>query len=118
VCSLPADQQRENDALRRAVREDHYLLPSLVSSHDLPGCLAAAQRKVGNILKLQDQLLADLPSAYMEYYEFLAIAKVMKLSVKEDPDIYKKKAESLASLLGDKFVHEYQVKLNDILYGS
>ena len=69
---------QNNKKYFRAVREDHYLLPSLVSSQDLPGCLAAAQRKVGNILKLQDQLLADLPSAYMEYYEFLAIAKVGK----------------------------------------
>ena len=42
----------------------------------------------------------------------------MKYQVEEDPEIYKKKAEDLAGLFGDKFVHEYQVKLNDILYGS
>ena len=60
----------------RAVRKDHFLLPSLVSSQDLQGCMAAALRKLSNLLQLQDQLLADLPSAYMEAYEFLAIAKV------------------------------------------
>ena len=61
----------------RAVREDHLLLPSLVSAQDLHGCQAAALRKLDNLLLLQDQLLADLPSAYMEAYEFLAIAKVV-----------------------------------------
>ena len=44
--------------------------------------------------------------------------QAMKMTVTEDPEIYRKKAESLATLLGDKFVHEYEVKLNDILYGS
>ena len=58
------------------MREDHLLLPSLVSAQDLYGCQAASLRKLDNLLLLQDQLLADLPSAYMEAYEFLAIAKV------------------------------------------
>ena len=42
----------------------------------------------------------------------------MKYVIKEDPEVYRKKAEDLANLFGDKFVHGYQVKLNDILYGS
>ena len=42
----------------------------------------------------------------------------MKYPVTEDPEIFRKKAETLARLFGDKFVHEYQIKLNDILYGS
>merc|ERR1712061_925172 len=102
----PEDQLMENDKLRSAVRADHFLLPSLLSSQDLQGCIATAKKKLETLLQLQDQLLADLPAAYMEAYEFLAIAKAMKYPVREDPEIFRKKAENLASLLGDKFVNK------------
>ena len=58
------------------IRAAHFLLPSLVSSQDLLGCVAAAQKKLNLLLRLDEELMADLPAAYMEAYEFLAIAKV------------------------------------------
>ena len=42
----------------------------------------------------------------------------MKYGTMEDGEPYRIKAFELANLLGDKFIHEYDVKLNDILYGS
>ena len=67
-----------NAALKKysEIRAAHFLLPSLVSSQDLLGCVAAAQKKLNYLLRLDEQLMADLPAAYMEAYEFMAIAKV------------------------------------------
>jgi len=118
VCSLPEEELQKNDHLRSHIGTQHFLIPSLVSSQDLLGCLSAAQKKMSALLKLEDQLMADLPAAYMEIFEFMAIAKAMKYDVIEDPDVNRKKAEDLANMFGDKFVNEYQVKLNDILYGQ
>ena len=47
-----------------------------MSCQDLLGCVAAAQKKLNLLLRLEEQLMADLPAAYMEAYEFMAIAKV------------------------------------------
>ena len=63
-------------------------MPTLVSLQDLNGCIESAKRKLALILQLSDQLMADLPAAYMEAYEFLAIAKVGKylyLLIPESP---------------------------------
>ena len=116
------------------IRDLHNQLPLFVASQDLSGCLAATQKKLSALLSLSQELLADLPAAYMEVYEFLSIAKVriiknkfqmycnyckaLKYGTMEDGEPYRRKAFELANLLGDKFIHEYDVKLNDILYGS
>ena len=47
-----------------------------VESQDIRGCIASARSKLEGILSLGNQLISDLPSAYLEIYEFLQIAKV------------------------------------------
>ena len=47
-----------------------------MASQDLSSCLATTQKKLFALLSLSQKLLADLPAAYMEVYEFLSISKV------------------------------------------
>ena len=47
-----------------------------MAAQDIEGCIAASQAKLQGILSLGDQLITDLPAAYLETYEFLAIGKV------------------------------------------
>ena len=106
-----------------------------MSSQDIGGCITASKAKLEGILSLGDQLISDLPAAYLETYEFLAIGKVssrflnnifqfymiwfqaLKLKV-EDPEVYRQKAEELSKKFGDKFTEGYNTKLQEILYGS
>ena len=55
----------------------HSLIPELVDSQDIQGCIGASQNKLKGILSLGNQLISDLPAAYLETYEFLAIGKVL-----------------------------------------
>ena len=56
----------------------HEDISSFVASQDIYGCIDSAKRKLKGILSLGDQLISDLPCAYLEIYEFLQIAKVNK----------------------------------------
>lgn len=116
-CSLPPKKQEEDDRLRRECGEQHQLVSSLVAQQDLPGALGAARAKLKLLLRLGDGLTADLPSAYMEVFEFLAISKAMGRK-EEEPEIYREKAEELAGRLGDKFLEGYRRKYREIMYGT
>lgn len=35
----------------------------------------------------------------------------------EDPEEFRKEAERLSNLLGDKYIREFEAKMNEILYG-
>ena len=61
---------------------NHSLIPELVGAQDIDGCIGASKRKLEGILSLGNQLISDLPAAYLETYEFLAIAKVSNNSLK------------------------------------
>ena len=80
-------------------------------------CIGLEEVEAELMLRLEAELLTDLPAAYMEVYEMLAIARVMKMG-REEPDQYRDKAKELSIMFGDKFVHEFNVKLNEILYGK
>ena len=62
--------------LVRNIWQNHEDISSFVASQDIYGCIDSAKRKLKGILSLGDQLISDLPSAYLEIYEFLQIAKV------------------------------------------
>ena len=47
-----------------------------MAGQDIIGCISASKEKLEGILSLENQLIADLPAAYLEAYEFLAIGKV------------------------------------------
>ena len=47
-----------------------------MEGQDILGCISASKDKLEGILSLENQLIADLPAAYLEAYEFLAIGKV------------------------------------------
>ena len=64
--------------LVRNIWEHHEDISSFVASQDIYGCIDSAKRKLKGILSLGDQLISDLPCAYLEIYEFLQIAKVNK----------------------------------------
>ena len=88
-----------------------------INKRDVKRAASAAKKKLELMLRLEAELLTDLPAAYMEVYEMLAIARVMKMG-REEPDQYRDKAKELSIMFGDKFVHEFNVKLNEILYGK
>ena len=56
--------------------ENHNIIPEKVSTQDLEGCISSSKSKLQGILSLGNQLISDLPAAYLETYEFLAIGKV------------------------------------------
>lgn len=114
VCDLPDVQLRENDEIRRNIWQYHEDISSFVASQDIYGCIDSAKRKLKGILSLGGQLISDLPCAYLEIYEFLQIAKTLKLQV-EDPEPYRSKAETLANKFGDKFTAGYKAKMEEIL---
>ena len=62
----------------RNIWQYHEDISSFVASQDIYGCIDSAKRKLKGILRLGDQLISDLPCAYLEIYEFLQIAKVNK----------------------------------------
>ena len=64
--------------LVRNIWEHHEDISAFVAVQDIYGCIDSAKRKLKGILSLGDQLISDLPCAYLEIYEFLQIAKVNK----------------------------------------
>lgn len=117
ICSLPPDKLGANNQIRSSIMENHNIIPEKVSTQDLEGCISSSKSKLQGILSLGNQLISDLPAAYLETYEFLAIGKALRLNV-EDPEVYRQKAEDLAKKFGDKFWNGYNTKLQEILYGS
>jgi len=118
VCSLSEDKLQDNNDIRCTIWRNHSLIPELVGAQDIEGCIGASKSKLEGILSLGNQLISDLPAAYLETYEFLAIAKALKLPVEEDPELYREKAEILSKKFGDKFELGYKTKLQEILYGE
>jgi len=115
VCNLPGDQLAENDQIRREIWRHHEEISKFVDSQDINGCIASAKSKLEGLLRLGDQLISDLPSAYLEIYEFLQIAKALKLTV-ESPERYRKHSEELSKKFGDKFLDGYEKKMEEILH--
>ena len=66
--------------LVRNIWRYHEDISAFVGSQDIYGCIDSAKRKLKGILSLGDQLISDLPCAYLEIYEFLQIAKVGKIN--------------------------------------
>jgi len=117
VCSLAKEKLKVNNEIRCEIMRHHSKIPELVARQDLMGCVEASKAKLELLLSLGTQLITDLPAAYLETYEFLAIGKALKLNV-EDPEIYRSKAEELSMKFGDKFEEGHKAKLNEILYGE
>lgn len=120
-CSLPPQEQEEDDRMRSECGRLDGRVTEMVERQDLTGALRAARDKLRILLRLQDSLTTDLPSAYMEMFELLSISRVFASMGEgvdsEDPEEYRRKAEELSTLLGDRFVEGYRRKYREVLYG-
>jgi len=117
TCSLTGAALHEDDTLRSKCGEEHRRVMEMVRMEDLPGALSAAQAKLNLLIRLGDGLVADLPAAHMEVFEFLAISKALGRQA-EDPEPHRREAERLARLLGDKYLEGFTKKYNNIMHGT
>ena len=74
ACSLCASDHVENDALRRKLQQLHQDVLNHGRRFDIQGAVDAARAKC-LILEMCEDLVSELPMAYLELYETLIVAK-------------------------------------------
>ena len=104
-CSLCSSDHEKNDIMRKKVQKIHDQIPYLVTqSHLLTEAANAALQKC-NILETCEDMVSDLPAAYLELYEILVFVARAK-SVLGNID-------ALIASLAEKR-EEYRVKAYEI----
>jgi len=116
-CSLTGGALQQDDSLRSKCGEEHRRVLEMVRMEDLPGALRVAQAKLNLLTRLGDGLVADLPAAHMEVFEFLAISKALGRQA-DDPEPHRLEAERLSRLFGDKYLEGFTKKYNNIMHGT
>lgn len=114
VCSLLGEERKTNDLIREKISLQHQLIPKYMAGWKIDKAVAAARMKVELMMSIKDQLLTTLPSALLELYEMCRLAKVLNCEVPEDCDDLLKQAKDLSEKLGDRFVHVFNQKVEQV----
>ena len=113
-CSLEADDLEENEKMRTEIKEKETEIEQLLmcgESHpvsrrsNMKKVLKLFQKKTNMVKNLN--LRTEFVTAMIEFYRAAIKAKSMKISCKNDPDIYKQEALKYAKMFGDIHLHLY-----------
>jgi len=114
VCSLPNDQQQNNDDIRKQIGSLHESIPSLMSKWKVKEALEAAKKKLKLMMTVSEQMTTIIPSAILEVYEMNRLAQEMSLDVESNCSNLLNMARKLSKELGDSFVDTLVQKLQQI----
>lgn len=114
VCSLQEDKRNKNDLIRQKISLQHQLIPKYMASWKIDKAVAAAKTKVELMMSIQDQMFTTLPSAKLELYEMCRLAKVLGCRESEDCEDLLKQAKEMSEKLGDRFVHVFNEKFQQV----
>jgi len=85
-----------------------------MSNWKIGKAVGAARTKLELMRSIHEQMITTLPSAMLELYEMCRLAKVLKCEVPDDCDDLLKEAKQLSEKLGDRFVHVFNQKVEQV----
>eukprot|EP00092_Neocalanus_flemingeri_P062557 GFUD01075493.1.p1 GENE.GFUD01075493.1~~GFUD01075493.1.p1 ORF type:complete len:344 (+),score=63.32 GFUD01075493.1:86-1117(+) len=114
ICSLPETERNANDLIRQKIALQHQLIPKYMANWKIEQAVAAARTKLELMMSIKNQMITTLPSALLELYEMCSLAKILNCEVPEDCDALIKQAKELSEKLGDRFVHVFNQKVQQV----